>query len=131
MEMHRHRCWYYSTRVLVMNKLHLSDQPGRGVVSLTTEGMSVQTGSISGIYTYVSKPPVPVVFELPPRTFSRLPTRRINSAMISSSLATFVFATRLMFSMTVFCDRIAVKERRCLSVKVIVDTPLPNADLLP
>jgi hypothetical protein len=114
-----------------MNKLHLPDLPGRGVVSLTTEGMSVQTGLISGIYTYVSKPPVPVVFELPPRTFSRLPTRRINSAMISSSLATFVFATRLMFSITVFCDRIAVKERRCLSVKVIVDTPMPNADLLP
>ena len=114
-----------------MNKLHLSDQPGQGAVSLTTEGMSVQTSSISDMCTYMSKLPVVVVFELPPRTFNRLPTRRINSAMISSSLATFVFATRLMFSMTVFCDKIAVKERRCLSVKVIVDTPLPNADLFP
>ena len=51
--------------------------------------------------------------------------------MISSSLASFVFATRLMFSMTVLCDKIAVKERRWLSVKVIVDTPRPYADLCP
>ena len=51
--------------------------------------------------------------------------------MISSSLASFVFDTRLMFSMTVFCDRTAVNERRCLSVKVIVDTLLSYADVFP
>lgn len=72
-----------------------------------------------------------VSIRFPSPTFSLLPTRRTNSAMISSSLASFVFDTRLMFSMTVFCDRIAVKERRCLSVKVIVDTLLSYADLFP
>jgi hypothetical protein len=77
----------------------------------------------------VSKPLVRI--QIPSQTFSLLPTRRTNSAMISSSLASFVFDTRLMFSMTVFCDRTAVNERRCLSVKVIVDTLLSYADVFP